>query len=292
MNTPIALTLSVATGLASNAITAAASHSPHLIQKTLARRATRAQLRRIEELVGSYPADAEIQVRNYLDSRPGRKIITSLAYLAALDDTEGKRAADLGKIFTQEVRQNCPDVDHEQAVDLWDYWKDTLSLTLAQMRSAGRIEPSDLLAATKLYGATYKDKATDKRIPVLPASFMRRAVLNADSETIEAVYSAINVIRARVAEARKYIELPHLRDQHRVSMEDLYVKRSLVAISSEILINEQPWYYSDILPPRLVILGNPGVGKSTYVSQLLYYTSIARDGSTNRVAPLILNLNR
>src|ERR1035438_5292724 len=118
MNTPIALTLSVATGLATDAIAAAASHSPHLIEKTLGRRATRAQLRRIEELVGNYPADAEMQLRDYLSSQPGRKIITSLAYLAALDDTEGKRATDLSELFVQEVCQNCPEVDSERAMQL------------------------------------------------------------------------------------------------------------------------------------------------------------------------------
>ena len=294
---PAAVTVNLATSLTTEALTAAAAHSTHLARRAVSRKATRNRLRRIDDLIGAFPGDAEPQLRDYLTSRAGRKIMTSLAYLAMLDEVGGRRVDDLGSLFIQDVEQSCPDVDTARARRLWTYWTNTFRLTLAQLRAAGLIAPRDIKTATLLFGDFRKDKSTGDLIPVLPNSFMRRAALNADQERIEIVYGAIDAIRARVAESRKYIELPHLREQHLVAMDDLYVQRDLItayhsgvdADNLELPIHE-PSPYSVALPSRVVILGNPGVGKSTYVSQLLYRIAISQDRSMTRIAPMLLNL--
>lgn len=105
---PSDVTANLVAGVATDAISAAAVHSHQLIKKVLRWKETKTRLRQVEAAVGGFPSDIEDQVRAYLGSQSGRKIITSLAYLAVLGDIDGKRAKDLGEIFAQEVKRSCP----------------------------------------------------------------------------------------------------------------------------------------------------------------------------------------
>ena len=296
---PTDVSANLIAAVAADAISAAVVHSQQLAKKILRRNETRARLRKIEAIVGQFPSGVEDQVRNYLDSQPGRKLITSLAYLAVLDDIGGDRVHSLGELFVKEVKRGCPHANEEAIQDLWLSWTEAFRLTLAQLGTQGFLSASDMRAAKTLYSETRKDNKTGKAIPILPGSFLRRVEINESQQRIELLYAAIDIIRARVAQSRKYMELPHLRERHRVSLEDLYIQRGLIRartysfdlLSTESLSSDEKRdYYSEVLPPRLVILGSPGVGKSTYVSQLLYQCATDQSSSRGRTAPIILNL--
>ena len=318
---PATFAMPVASELATDAISAAISHSPHLVARVISQRRTASVLRRIDRLLGSLPDTNRLEMSQYLDSCAGRKILTALAYLTVIedDDSDAKASSEdesktggkseeqndtpsrrrlLRDLFMQEVRRNCPAIDDNQAERVWRYWAETFRLTVGQLRSGGMVEAYDLLAATSIFGDTRVDEKTGKSFAVLPASLLRRAAINADEGRIEEIYGAIRSIRSCVADSYKYIELPHLRELHRVPIDELYVRRTLAYVEfpggqgrwSEGTSGAESWSYSTRLPPRVVILGNPGVGKSTYVRQLLYSVSTNETGAAGRIAPMLLNL--
>jgi hypothetical protein len=289
MATPFDVTVSIATGLATNAIIAAASRSRQFVARTLSNKKVQSKLRQIDKLIADHQ-DSEVDVRSYLSSIPAQKIFTSLAYLAALDETEGSRVTELGVLFTDDICRSCPTVNEKYAEQIWNRVAAALNLVFEEMKDGGELNLDDIYAAQGLFGETRKDARTGRPIGALQSSFARRAEVMADASRVQKIYEAIEVIRARVAEDRKFIELPHLREQHRVPMDDLYIQRDLAAFGVSEAKPLQWWSPAERLPPRLVILGNPGVGKSTYVSQMLYQTAASSVSSPSRIAPLLLSL--
>ncbi|MFH9732753.1 NACHT domain-containing protein [Streptomyces sp. NPDC017260] len=102
---------------------------------------------------------------------------------------------------------------------------------------------------------------------------------------------AISDIRA--ASERRYSELnlshtlSHAAEDFRFDRADLYVARSLRAQNVEGSRNDD-FLASPVTRPRCVVIGNPGVGKSTMTQHLVHRLSVA-DDSASTYAPIVIS---
>lgn len=102
---------------------------------------------------------------------------------------------------------------------------------------------------------------------------------------------AISDIRA--ASERRYAELnlshtlSHAAEDFRFDRADLYVARSLRAQSTDHSRDDE-FLASPVSRPRCVVIGNPGVGKSTMTQHLVHRLSIADDPAST-YAPLVIS---
>ncbi|EME52748.1 P-loop containing NTPase [Amycolatopsis decaplanina DSM 44594] len=80
------------------------------------------------------------------------------------------------------------------------------------------------------------------------------------------------------------IQLTHTQDDYRFEISELYVDRTLKRRSDDEIISAESILSPEHQSPRVVVLGHPGVGKTTLVRHLIHSTI---DELNSRVAPLL-----
>ncbi|XUL89448.1 NACHT domain-containing protein [Streptomyces galilaeus] len=103
----------------------------------------------------------------------------------------------------------------------------------------------------------------------------------------EAISDIRSASERRYAEVNLSHTLSHAAEDFRFDRGDLYVPRSLRMQNTESLCDDDFLTYP-ASRPRCVVIGNPGVGKSTMTQNLVHRLSIAED-PTSGYAPIVIS---
>ena len=117
--------------------------------------------------------------------------------------------------------------------------------------------------------------------------FLRELVdLALDLSRLDATQANISDIRRHFAEYYKQIRLDHAQYDYRIQIDELYVDRDLVDWETRSRIPSSA-IFSESHLPRLVVTGDPGVGKSTFTEYLIW--TLAQESFAKYFAPLVIN---
>ncbi len=171
---------------------------------------------------------------------------------------------------------------------LWDFLQSHVVSAVRVLRSPGGITTEDLLSVTAVLAPRRPITSTGLQVPAVIAA---RAKVSLDD--YRAAREAVKTIRSAAADHYEQMRLPHSREVHRYALEDLYVQRELRVESSTSLgrlVDQGNARLDYAERQRLVILGNPGAGKSTFIRHTLYKLSTGEAGAQADMAPLLLEL--
>jgi hypothetical protein len=111
-------------------------------------------------------------------------------------------------------------------------------------------------------------------------------IVDTESKSIANIEGNVAKLRKSVATVHSTMRPPSIETAKKVAVEELYVGQTLnVAGSAEVRL-------PDGLPARLVVLGNPGGGKTSFVNYLSYVTSNSiPTAQPNITIPVVLREN-
>ena len=128
-----------------------------------------------------------------------------------------------------------------------------------------------------------KAQVQTSRVP----RFLRELVdLSLDLNRIDAAQNNISDIRRHFADYYKQIRIDHAQHDYRIEIDQLYVDRDLTDWKTRGRIASSA-IFSDSHLPRMVVTGDPGVGKSTFTEYLIW--TLTQEEHTKHCAPLIVN---
>ncbi|HVQ97063.1 MAG TPA: NACHT domain-containing protein [Mycobacteriales bacterium] len=197
---------------------------------------------------------------------------------------DGATSAEFARAFETIVGSWCEQrnlVWKSLARDLWRLADDSLSTMLSTIRLT-REDQEALRSYTKLPAAI---PGQNQRLPLFLRELMN--VLG-DPSLLEKARDLTNDIREIAYDLYSEIRLDHAPEEHRFDYEQLYISRSLVnyhtnqSAASDILL---PF---GGVRPRHVVIGDPGVGKSTLVQHVVYNISRSSETPISEMAPLVL----
>ena len=117
--------------------------------------------------------------------------------------------------------------------------------------------------------------------------FLRELVdVSLNLDRIDAVQNNAADIRRHFADYYKQIRIDHAQHDYRIEIDQLYVDRDLIDWENRDRIASSA-IFSDSCLPRIVVTGDPGVGKSTFTEYLIW--TLTQEGPTRYYAPLIVN---
>ncbi|MDS0137780.1 MULTISPECIES: NACHT domain-containing protein [unclassified Amycolatopsis] len=263
------------------------------------------KVRRDPAIVKRFTAWREVQIdqnqmnkiSDFLESREGQGLLEMLSF------TEYSRSeywedeqAKLRQAFYAELSGRltlADDVLRKLLGDLWTLIHDSIRLEVANLRGGGGISSSSsFYVASLLNSRLFPDermlqRAVDSRSTI---STRQADVLSARKVTSEA--------RNETRKIYETLQMPHSRENFRVPIGQLYVHRNLRPTYTNSRISELaavgdadgvPDHQIHNVERRVVILGNPGAGKSTYVRYLTYWLSAA-DARNNSSVPFLVEL--
>lgn len=243
----------------------------------------------------STPEAFAVAMSKYLRSHAGTTLLQAVGLLAA-KSTLSAQEVDLYALqtkFEQDVIElldplhMIPGDAAELIASTWESICAEVELCVAELKTQGLVHPRDLLAASHLTQARTKPPEGN-----ILAPFVREYIEAASTpERSRAVEAASNQIRSATAAAYKYLRLPHVRQDHHIEQDDLYVHRDLVGWAEaehDETLTTQSWIMSGL--PRIVVTGNPGAGKSTFVRNLLYRMAQSSTPEDAEIVPFLLNL--
>ena len=236
-------------------------------------------------------------VADYLASAHGSSMVKCLALLSleqSSTPTE-RHIAALRDAFLHEFRaeaalQHLQDEDPSEALleaggKAWDLlatdMQEALSLFSNDVRLQNLMHPAAARAPAAVTGQKPRadGKAEESVAPLLPLAVSRRIEMayayEAGADTLSVL---LEQIRAASQPLYDNLRMPHAKQDYRVPLEDLYVDRTLLSRQPEVIGWERQG--------RVVVLGSPGAGKSTFVRKILHDVL----QSPVSVAPVLLEL--
>ena len=170
-------------------------------------------------------------------------------------------------------------------------WRELSGVTrtgIDKLKNREGFEPNDLIMLSRL-NSPYNDK-TD-----IGSAIDERYAITGNASRVLNALNLVDEIRSEGVRAYSEMLMPHARESQRVQLDQLYVTRHLHALPPDWQLRDTGPSVAvpveldedEIRDRRYVVIGTPGVGKTTFVRRLLY--SICRD-QEDRLAPLIFEL--
>ena len=290
------------TVVAQAALKAAAGSTARATTPALRKMLQRA--RRDPKLVRRFEAWHEVKITNdqeralaaFMKSRECQGLLDMLAFVEySRSGTWAKERQDLHAAFRAELasRLTLPDeVLNRIAADLWNLADGVVRLEVANLLGSG-VSPS--------VGVYVRSLTTSSLFPdasSLSAPITARVGLSDSPTRVTAARRLTWEIKEAAKLAFSTVQMPHSRENYRVRVDRIYVHRSLVPARVDTLagvvsrINDADLLSDHRLhlgSSRLVVLGTPGGGKTTYVRYLVYWLASSDDG-TGAHAPLLVEL--
>jgi hypothetical protein len=227
-------------------------------------------------------------IEKFLESREILSLMQSWSVLKVREDHHPDTWEYLDKIansFCDLAEQWCADkLDpwSSLAMDIWQKIEYTLASLVPTVKawSKSSAENSEIFARYTVGAELVRGKK-----PPAP-KFIREIVqLFSSPARITAARSAASDLCLASSQRYSELSLAHAQDDYRLDVEKLYVDRTFLDFESR-----DPWDASDLLSPdnsipRIVVIGDPGVGKSTLVRYLVHQIS---SRPQRNVAPILV----
>jgi hypothetical protein len=241
-------------------------------------------------IVGILSGDQAENVAEFLATAEVGKLCQAhfLCRLGAKDKYSTKKIqTDIGIAFAKLATNWCsnPDTDWSSlAEDIWRQIDAYMNQVLPAEEVLSHLSPFELNnLRDKIEGAWTTERSKGVGVP----KFLRELVnISLDLRRIEAIGNNVSDIKRHFADYYKQIRLDHAQHDYRIPIDELYIDRDLMDWESRSRIASSS-ILSDSYLPRIVVTGDPGVGKSTFTEYLIWLLTrekIARDS-----APLIFN---
>jgi hypothetical protein len=207
---------------------------------------------------------------------------------------DGERTA-IKATFEKEIRGRLTLVDSEAdrlVTDLWTLIHDGLLLTLNDLRR------NTSFASTRFFDIKAVLPPKDPRTNgSLASCFEDRLGLSEDHSRVAAAKALVRDIAAEVNARYSIMFMPHASEDRKIPIEEIYVHRVLelqnVDLDVSVIRPEQPRALVpdyELADRRLVVVGNPGAGKSTFVKYLMHW--LAGKDHEAAYAPVLVELKK
>jgi hypothetical protein len=194
---------------------------------------------------------------------------------------------DITRAFARLARKWCSEKPTDWSSLAEDIWSQ-IELYLNEALPAEEVLA--VLSSTDIFNLREHMEPTPSKAPVQAGRaprFLREIVdLSLDLSRIDAVQNNTADIRRHFADYYKQIRLDHAQHDYRIEIDQLYVDRDLTDWESRDRIASSE-IFSDARLPRLVVTGDPGVGKSTFTEYLIW--TLTQEEHAKYCAPLIVN---
>ncbi|WP_191243511.1 NACHT domain-containing protein [Amycolatopsis deserti] len=233
----------------------------------------------------------EEKIVKFVLSREFQGLLELVAYLEYhTSDRWLEERKKLRETFADEIARRVTLDDHTLHTvteSLWSLAHDSVRLEVDRVRKSGRSRrESNMYVQSLLAAHLFPDDTT-----------LQRAVES--RSTLASHYTDVTHARALAAQVREEthrshstIQMPHSRENFRPPVHRLYVHRKMLGAGSgaaDRFSTEIPDHQVHEYERRVVVLGNPGAGKSTYIRYLTHWLSSDESGR-EPVTPFLVEL--
>jgi len=169
------------------------------------------------------------------------------------------------------------------AGDIWAEIELYLDKALPAEAILAELSPTDLLV---FHAQMETELSKDKDQGGVP-KFLRDIVsISLNLTKIDNIRDNVFDIKRHFADYYKQIRIEHAQYDYRIQIDELYVNRDLVDWQSRSHVGSSETF-SNSYRPRIVVTGDPGVGKSTFTEHLIW--TLAHKDIVSDLAPLVIN---
>src|ERR1039457_3047331 len=236
------------------------------------------------EVVGIMTSDQAEDLERFLESIEVRSIFQAhfLGRLAEADGCDtGQFFAEIGQAFTKLAERWCGASGRNWstlAPDIWDNLATRMAATLPAVTIRNALTPDEI-------GPFREQVATAATRSKAPKGFLRDLLdMSTDLERITATRNTVTDLRRQLTECYAQIRLDHAQHDFRIQIDKLYIDRDLIRYSTREHLSSVN-IFSGRNRIRLVVTGDPGIGKSTFTEYMIRQLSETPDGN---VAPLVI----
>ncbi|MFC4535661.1 NACHT domain-containing protein [Sphaerisporangium dianthi] len=228
-------------------------------------------------------------VANFLSSFQVRNIFQA-HFLCRLSATDKKTLTsiigNLRETFIASADHWCADSEtpwNSHATDFWENIDSYLESALPAQRVLQALSPAELHEFRNQIGGDPATAKTRKGIP----RFLRHLVeMSLDLDRLIAIKDNVADIRRHITEHYSQIRLEHSQQDFRIQIDKLYIDRDLTDPLTKNIISSSAIFRNQ-RKARLVVTGDPGVGKSTFTEYLI--RQLAEGTSDTWTTPLIIH---
>ncbi|MFI6016447.1 NACHT domain-containing protein [Streptomyces sp. NPDC051287] len=200
-------------------------------------------------------------------------------------------AADFAEAFEDLAEIYCSENNYNWAglsKPLWGLLQVYVDSLFPDSELAALVSADEIQRISSYLGATQKIAGRTKPANV---AFRDLVDITGDSHRFEAARNCLYDIRAKSADYYAEVNLAHAlsnsQESTRFERDILYVSRNLKKFNTSEYKTDE-FLSSPRLRPRCVIIGNPGVGKSTMVQHIVHKLSSNDSDTGHDFAPLVI----
>ncbi|MGW3958982.1 NACHT domain-containing protein [Amycolatopsis sp. NPDC005003] len=233
----------------------------------------------------------EEKIAKFVLSREFQGLLELVAYLEYhTSDTWLEERKKLRETFADEIARRVTLDDHTLHTvteSLWSLAHDSVRLEVARVRNSGRTKrESNMYTHSLLAPHLFPDAMT------LQKAVENRSTLATHYNEVTHARALATQIREETYRSHSTIQMPHSRENFRPPVHKLYVHRKMLGArlgSAEGFSTKLPDHQVHEHERRVVVLGNPGAGKSTYIRYLTHWLSSDHPGR-QPVTPFLVEL--
>lgn len=239
------------------------------------------------EIVGILTNQQVEDLCQFLESAEIKPIFQAhfLGRLASEENCDvGNYSSELGQAFHKLAKRWCA-VSAQNwstlALDIWENITSQLSIIFPADQVLSVLTPNEIEAFREEIDVKAPVSGVRKGLP----QFLRQILqMSGDLDQVTAVRDLIDDLKSQLAEYYNQIRLDHARHDFRIQIDKLYIERNLINVVSRQAINSEQ-IIADRYRHRLVVTGDPGIGKSTFTEYMIRKLSQERSGL---VVPLVI----
>ena len=240
------------------------------------------------ETAGLLSVEQVYEIKKFINTpEVGSLIQTVFLARFAPDGAGGEIVRQVTQTFYTLTKGYCQDRGLVWQGFAEEIWRETLNYYQSILPSRGstnKLPSRDRERLAEYVKGSEELRGADEPLPV----FVRKLIdLANDHARLTRARESVRDIKAASASDFAKMRLIHAQDEYRFRFEDLYIDRNLKDRQTGVLADSGRMLGSTKDRPRAVVIGDPGVGKSTLVDHLIHAIS-SKDQEVSFFAPILL----